>query len=306
MNSCFAPRSAARRCFAPLLTACVLAWGAASPASAQTGALRVAGSDLLSDELGKELKRYAVEEELDLRVKLDGSRVGLEALRKGEADLALVVFGPGEQAPTTEFATLVGGYLTAVVAVSDRIPITQISYKQLAAIYGASEQEHYRRWSELGVSGDWASRTITAVTTTTRAGLAVDMVRYGVLGSPALKPTVVSYNRVDDALTRLRAEDGGIVLLPTPPPEGSGLRVLLVAKTEGDVAYGPTSENLHLGDYPLRLPLHIVFRKGEGARLNRVVRHLLADETTPVLLRAGVLPLPVQARNQAVFALENL
>jgi hypothetical protein len=300
-----APRSLSSRRLASLLAAGLLAWAAPLALAQDAAALRVVGSDMLADELGRELKRYAADADLELKVNLEGSRVGLDALRKGQADLALVVFGPGEQVPSEEFATLVGGYLTAVVAVSDRIPISQISFAQLAAIYGANEQENFRRWSELGVSGDWASRTITAVTTSTRAGLAVDMVRYGVLGSPALKPTVVSYNRVDDALTRLRAEDGGIVILPSPPPEDRGLRVLLVAKTEGDVAYGPTPENLHLGDYPLRLPLHLVFRKGDGARIQRLTRHLLAEETIPVLLRAGIVPLPVQARNQVVFELEN-
>ncbi len=268
--------------------------------------IRLVGSDLVADALGPELKAFAAANELPLTVDLRGSRLGMETLTAGGADLGLVVLGAEDAPPGPEFANSVVGYLTTVVVVPASVPLTQIQFGQLAGIFGASEVTNLKRWSELGVTGSWGVRGITAVAVSRRGGLAVDLFRYQVLKTPDLKPTVVQFDDVARATGRISGEEGGIALLPSPPEEGGPLKVLLVAKGERDVAYGPTAENLHTGDYPLRIPVRLVFRKSEAKRLNFLIRHLLADETAPALLKAGVVPLPVQARNQLVFELENL
>ena len=268
--------------------------------------IRVVGSDLVAEAIGGDLKSFGAANDLELAFDLRGSRLGLEAMRKGEADLGLIVFAEGDAKPDAEFADAVFGYMTAVFAVPESVPLTQIHYAQLGGVFGASELTNYKRWSELGVSGNWAVRGITAVATSRREGLAIDLFRFGVLKTPELKPTVAIFDQKSKALERISGEEGGIALLSSPPPEGGKLKVLLLAKGEKDVAYGPTPENLHTGDYPLRLPVHLVFRKSEAKRLNFLLRHLLADETTPALLKAGIVPLPVQARNQLVFSLENM
>ncbi len=268
--------------------------------------IRLVGSDLVADTLGPELKAFATANELPLAIDLRGSRLGLETLQAGGAELGLIVLGAEDTPPGPEFANSVVGYLTTVVAVPSTVPLTQIHFAQLAGVFGASEVTNYKRWSELGVTGSWGVRGITAVAVSRRGGLAVDLFRYQVLKTPDLKPTVVQFDEVARAAGRISGEEGGIALLPSPPEEGGPLKVLLVAKSERDVAYGPTAENLHTGDYPLRLAVRLVFRKTDAKRLNFLLRHLLADETAPALLRAGVVPLPVQARNQLVFELENL
>ena len=268
--------------------------------------VRVVGSDLVAESIGGDLKSFAAANDLELALDLRGSRLGLEALQKSTGDLGLLVFAAGDAKPGEEFADKVFGYMTAVFVVPESVPLTQIYFGQLAGIYGASELANYKRWSELGVSGGWAVRGITAVATSRREGLAIDLFRFGVLKTPEFKPTVAMFDEKTRAMERISGEEGGIALLSSPPPEGSHLKVLLVARGEKDVAYGPTSENLHTGDYPLRLPVHLVFRKTEAKRLNFLLRHLLADETAPALLKAGIVPLPVQARNQLVFELENM
>ncbi len=268
--------------------------------------VRFVGSDLVAESLGAEFKKFAATNDLEIAIDMRGSRLGLEALKSGAGDLGLMVFAEGDARPGEEFANVVVGYMTAVFAVPESVALTQVHYAQLAGVFGASEVNNHKRWSELGVSGEWGVRGITAVATTRQAGLAIDLFRFGVLKTPEFKPTVVMFDEPRRALQRIGGEEGGIALLPSPPPADSRLKVLLLAKGARDVAYGPTPENLHTGDYPLRLPVHLVFRKGEAKRLNFVFRHLLADETAPALLRAGVVPLPVQARNQLVFDLENL
>jgi phosphate transport system substrate-binding protein len=268
--------------------------------------VRVAGSDLFVAALEPELKRFAQDRDLEITVAMQGSRVGLEAVEKGEADLALIVTGADDAKPGAALHVLTAGYLTAVFVAPSSVSLTQISFNQLGGVFGSSEAITLKRWGELGVTGPWSARVITPLVAR-RDALAFDLFRYTALKSPELKATVVT---VDDAATlygRLAGlDEGGLALLATPPPEGLPLKVLLVAKNDRDVAYGPTPENLHSGDYPLRMPVQLVFRKSEAKRLNGVLRQLLADETAPVLLKAGIIPLPVQARNQVVFELESL
>lgn len=268
--------------------------------------LRVAGSDLFDGPLKKELETFAKGNDLTLSFDLSGSRLGMEALQNRRADLGLLVFGTQDRKPGPEFSTAVLGYLTSVVVVPSDVSLTQINYAQLAGVFGASELSNYRRWSEIGALGEWAPRAISGMVLRRRNGLSLDLFRYNVLQNPELKPTIALLDTPEEAYQRLLGEEGGIAILPAVPPANLKLKVLLLAKGVNDVAYPPTAENLHTGDYPLRLPVHLVFRKGDAARLSVLIRHLLADETAPAWQAVGVTPLPVQARNQLVFDLETM
>lgn len=269
--------------------------------------IRISGSDLLDGALREDLAAFGKRSDLALSFDLHGSRLGLEALNQGRADLALLVFSAQDPKPGPELSDAVIGYLTSVVVVPADLSLTQISYPQLAGAFGASELSNYRRWSEIGVLGEWAPRAISGMVLRRSAGLSLDLFRYNVLQKPDLKPTIAQLDSAEEAYGRLLGEEGGIAILPFAPPSGKKLKVLLLSKGggAGDVAYPPTAENLHTGDYPLRLPVHVVFRKGEAGKLSRVIRHILADETAPALQAVGVMPLPVQARNQLVFDLET-
>ena len=291
----------------PLVTAACLAIAVLLPVYESSAApIRLAGSDLLDGALRQELEAYAKTTELGLSFDLRGSRLGMESMRTNKADLALLVFAADEAKPGPEFSTAVVGYLTSVLVVPQDITLTQISYDQLAGIFGASEQNNFKRWMEIGALGDWAPRAISAMTLGRETGLATDIFRFNVLQMRELKPTVTILPDAEKAYQRLRGEEGGIAIMATPPPANTGLKVLLIAKTAKDVAYGPTPENLHTGDYPIRLPVHLVFRKGEAGKLGLLIRHLLSDEVQPAMNRVGMVPLPVQARNQLIFDLETM
>lgn len=291
------------RLLAPLLAACLSLAPSVAPLRAE--AIRIAGSDLLAGPFQKDLESFAGRNDLRVAFDLKGSRLGLEALQQGKADLALLVFGTQDPRPGADYSAAVIGYLTSVVVVPASVSLTQIHFAQLAGVFGASEVGNHRRWSEIGVLGEWAPRSISAMALRRSTGLSLDLFRHNVLQKPELKPTVALLDSADEAYARLRGEEGGIAILPSAPPDDLGLKVLLVAKGSGDVAYPPTAENLHTGDYPLRLAVHVVFRKGEAGRFVPLLRHMLADETAPVFAAAGVTPLPIQARNQLVFDLET-
>lgn len=294
------------RLFARLAPALATLAFALTSTPASAAELRLTGSDLFDGPLKQNLETFAKGNDLTLAFDLRGSRLGLEALQTSQADLGLLVFGTQDKKPGAEFSSVVIGYLTSVVVVPADVTLTQINYAQLSGVFGASEQNNYRRWSEIGALGEWAPRAISGMVLRRRNGLSLDLFRYNVLQNPELKPTVALLDTPQEAYQRLLGEEGGIAILPSAPPAGTKLKVLLLAKGENDVAYPPSAENLHTGDYPLRLPVHLVFRKGEAGRLSSFIRHLLADETAPAWQSVGVTPLPVQARNQLVFDLETM
>lgn len=281
------------------LATCISSLGFSAP-------LKLVGSDLLTGYVDVELKKFATNNDLEIGTEFKGSRLGLEALQAKQADFGLLIFGTDAVKPGPEFTTVVIGYLTTVIAVPQSLPLSQVTFEQMASVYGAREQNDARRWGDIGVVGAQAQRSIQAVAAGRRAGLALDIFRYTVLAKPEVKSTVMLFDEATAAAARIATDEGGMALLPTAPAADGKLKVLLLAKAAKDVAYGPTAENLHSGDYPLRLPMYLVFRKGDAQRLRFVVKHLLADETHAVFNSAGVVPLPTQARNQVIFELETM
>lgn len=266
--------------------------------------IRIVGSDLLSPVFDKGLKVYADREERPLTINLEGSRVGLTQLQQKQADIGLLVFAPDTPLPSGDLVALPVAYFTAVLAVQRDVPISQLSYEQIGGIYGDSEQHNHRRWGDVGAAGTWATRRILAVSLSRRGGIAFDLLSDAILKNKHIKPTVLQFDSVPEVVARVDSQGGGVAVLAMPPPESSGLKVVSVSKTSQSVAYPPTSDNLENGDYPLRLPLYLVFHKSDVARLNPVLRFLLGDGAVPLWTQADLIVAPVRARNQLVFDLE--
>ena len=104
----------------------------------------------------------------------------------------------------------------------------------------------------------------------------------------------------------MKTNDGALGILPNLPADNPELKVLLLTRDTGGVAFGPTPENVHTGDYPVRLPLYLVFQRAEAPNLSRVLKFLLSEDTAEALKVDGIVPLPRSVRNQEVFDLETL
>ncbi|MFA6960123.1 MAG: substrate-binding domain-containing protein [Opitutaceae bacterium] len=268
--------------------------------------VRVVGTDLLGKDFSSGLTAYSKLNDLGVTQSLEGSRSGLGRLQSGLADLGVVVYSPGEKPLTGDFISMPVAYHTVVVVVPVTLPLTQITFAQLNAIYGDDAQSGLKRWNDLGVVGEWAQRNILPNIPGTGGGLTYDLFRYSVLTTPTLKPTVSVQATLSDSLTRIRGDEGGIAILPLLPTNQSRLKTLLVARRAEDVAFGPTPENIHSGDYPIRLPVYLVFRKDAAKRLQPTLRYLLSEDALPLWEGAQLVPLPIQARNQEIFDLEVL
>lgn len=268
--------------------------------------VRVVGSDLLGKDFSSTLAAYSKRNDLGIKATLEGSRAGLERLQAGAADVAIVVFSPGEKPPGEPLVALPVAYHTAAVVVPASLPLTQITFAQLNTIYGDDAQSGLKRWMDLGVTGEWAPRNILPNIPGPGGGITYDLFRYTVLRAPALKPTVGVQANLAASIARIRGEEGGVAILPGVPANQQRLKALLVARGPQDVAFGPTPENIHSGDYPIRLPVYLVFRKDAAKRLQTTLRYLLSEDAIPLWENAQLVPLPVQARNQQIFDLEVL
>jgi phosphate transport system substrate-binding protein len=269
--------------------------------------VKITGSDLLGKEFVAALSEYSQRNDLGLEVKLEGSRDGLERLESKRADIGLMVFALGEKPPGAPFVALPVAYHTAVVVVPASLPLTQITYGQLNAIYGDDAQATVKRWSDLGVVGEWANRNVLpTITGPDDAGITYDLFRNTVLTAPNLRPTVGVESSAEASLRRISGEEGGMAIMPALPSGQAKLKALLVARGGQEVAFGATPDNLQSGDYPIRLPVYLVFRKEEVKRLQLTLRYLLSEDAVPLWEKGHVVPLPIQTRNQQIFDLEVL
>ena len=267
---------------------------------------RIVGSDLLGQDFVNTLTAYSKRNDLGLKIELSGSESGLEKLRTGLADLGIIVLGPNEKKPDAPFMTIPAAYQTAVVVIPAAIPLTQLTFDQLNGIFADSADSSLKRWGDLGVTGDWANRNILPTITGPGGGLSYDLFRHTVLAAPSLKPTVPVQDSAAAALQRISGDEGGMAVLPLLPDGQTGLKALLIARGSGDVAFGPTPDNIYTGDYPIRLPVYFVFKKTSVKNLQLLLRYLLSEEAVPLWKNAQLVPLPIQARNQQIFDLEVL
>jgi hypothetical protein len=108
-------------------------------------------------------------------------------------------------------------------------------------------------------------------------------------------------------MRKLVTDPGGIALAGAAPRlDEGGANVLRVSRGDENVAFGPTPENVHAGDYPLRLTLWLAVRpEFQSAGGLDLVRFLLDDEVARRISCAQVLPLTRPVREQLRFETES-
>lgn len=275
--------------FAALLSGMPLAVAAAD--------VMLAGSDLLRPALEPAIAGRGV------RLRLEGSRNGLLDLRAGRADLAVVAFAPDEPPPDKEFRLVPLAYQTVVFAVNEGNPVRQVTFAHLAGMYGEKESTNFRQWGALGVKDLWANKSISLQMVEEGDALGIGLFRVVALHTPQLRTTINVHPNEAELVRRLRSDDACIGMFPRPLRDSAGVHVLLIARDEKDVPFGPTPENIHAGDYPLRLPFYLAFNPLRSAELAPVVAALLADDVAVALEKAGYVAVPANARQEAMRAL---
>ncbi len=273
--------------------------------AASAADLRIVGSDLPGLEFTRSLYAFAGREGLALAVALDGSRPGLAALKSSRADLALLTLPPGERSDLAGFESLPLAAHRVVVIVPTVMPLESITLAQLAAIYGANAPLNYSRWGDLGLADEWAGSPIVAHAPAAGFGLTAAYFRRAGLRDQPFRSQVGRYASAADLVQRLAGDSRALAIASALPPGATEFKVVPVAAQAGDPAFSPTAANLQSGDYPLGLPLVIVFRRESAERLWPVLRFLLSDEAAALLERAELVPAPSAQRRRQLLARET-
>jgi hypothetical protein len=272
------------------------------PLALHAQAVRLVGSDLAAPPLESALLAGGEAAGVEWRLDLAGTKPGLDALRAGTADIAVVLLESLPTAADGAIAYTPIAYRAPVVVISDRNPLIGISLPALAAMLGEGETENYRRWSDLGLPGEWSARTISVHAASTDDPLLLDYLRLRVLKSPRLKGLVVTGAGSAAILARLREDESALGILPSMPADMSGLKAVPVSLNTGGIPFGPTPENIHAGDYPMRMILAVSTARDahSGAVAGR--RVLLADGVAQALAGHGFVPVPAGARSRLSVA----
>lgn len=268
--------------------------------------IRVVGSDFLASTLAPALNDFARRNELKLTIRLDGSRDGWQALQSGDADIGLVSFPPGVETPSEPFHAVPLAYHVVVVLASPDLSVNQVSFAQLAGVFGQDTGPAQRRWSALSVTGDQAAMRIVPRVLAPPHSLVRQLFCHLVLHDAPLRSDATVDTSMAGLGEHMAMGTDGLALAPRMPSDGALLKTLAVSTQPGGVAYAPTAMNVDRGDYPLRWPLFLVFRRAEAKRLYPLLRYLLGDECAGCYRSLSLLPVPAERRSEAVFNLEQL
>lgn len=262
---------------------------------ASAAEIRMAVSDLLADFIEPSLKSYAEENELTLNFDGIGSLPAMERLQAEEIDIAIVAFPEGSEVPRQEFSLYPFAYDSAVIVVNGGNPVNEISLPRLGGIFGSSEEFSFSTWGELGLSG-WRTRNIKPLAGPAEESISLELFRHSVLSGRTMKPsvTILRDSEIEEALTGNINSIGILSSLP----KNKNLKVLMLSEGPDRTAYGPTPENIHVGDYPIRLSFYIAYNPRDEEKLRPLVRALFSEEIAGVLSKNNIFPLPVTVRNQ--------
>ena len=272
-------------------------------ANVQAEEIRIAVSDLLADYILAPLKVYGTENDTTFVVDSIGSLPALDRLRSDEIDLAIVAVPEGDEVPRDEFNIYPFAYDVAVIVVNDSNPIDEISVARLGGIFGSNEEFNLNTWGELGLSG-WGSRNIKALAGTNDKSIALELFKHSIFKGGGLKPNV---SMVKDAeIEDLIGSDAASIAILSRMPENSNIKVLMVS-SGGDTyapAFGPTDDNVHYGDYPIRLPFYILYNARDDVKLRSTIRELLNDEVATSLRANDFIALPDTLRRKFLIDLD--
>lgn len=272
---------------------------AGNAAEAAAAELRVVGTDLLGLEFTKALYEFAGHEGLRLTVAFDGSRPGLEQLRAGRADLGLFVLPPEDARALSGFETQPIGYHAVVVSAPEGCPLDQITFDQLAAVFGARPATTNNpgvRWRDLGAGGEWAGEFVTPLAPEVGTGIAIEYFRHVVLRDAPFGRDLLRFASGPELAMHVRSHPRALIVSGGWPRDATGLKRLKVAVAADQPGILPTAETLYAGSYPLRLPVELVFPTERLTEAVRILRFLHGDTATGLLEKAGVAPLPASAR----------
>lgn len=277
------------------------AFSVAVPLSITAEEIRISVSDLLADTLEAPLVSFEESFGGELRLEGIGTLPALDRLRADEIDMAVIAVPEGEEVPREEFSVYPLAYDVAVIAVNESNPMDEISVARLGGIFGSNEEFNFTSWGDLGLSG-WGTRSIKPIAGMTDESIALELFKYSVLRSGTLRSSVAIVR--DDEVENLLLSDAASIAVMTRPPKDRKLKTVMISGAGTGPAFGPTEDNVHYGDYPIRLAYYVAYHPRDDERLKPVLRTLLSDEVAEALRADNVYALPDTVRRKLAIDLD--
>ena len=277
----------------------ILAAAVVAPASARQ--VRIAASDLLADFITEPLQASGEEHSIEFKVDSIGSLPALERLRSDEIDLAIIAVPEDTDVPRDEFRVFPFAYDVAVIAVNQSNPINEISLASLGGIFGANEESNYTTWGDLGLSG-WGSRSIKTLAGQNDKSISLELFKFSVLRGGQMKTTVASVK--DSELEGSLLSDAAAIAILPRVPKSKKVKALMISSEVDGPAFSPTDDNVHYGDYPIRLAFYIVYNQRDEALAQKVLRVLLNDDLAASLRDNNLIALPDTVRRKLTMDLD--
>ena len=269
-----------------------------------SGKVRSVGSSGLSTLLQNWVDEFKnIYPQVTVEVEGAGSEVGVTALLQGTADIA-----PMSRAMTPaeigQFQARFGYPPTSVPIALDAIsvyvnkynPLESIDMDQLEAVFAATRKrggEPIRTWGQLGLTGEWAGRTIAVKSPDRKQGLFSlfrDTVLEGGNYRYDLQPEPVS-----SSIVQAVGADADAIGFASRFYATIRTRALAVRGRNGTQAVAPTAENCQNGSYPLARKLYLYLNHKPGVALPQPVEQLVtficSRPGQETVVREGNLPL---------------
>jgi len=267
--------------------------------------LRIEGSDLLRGIIEDPIRKVAKASHQTVKIDLNGSDLALQSLKKGSIDLAIIALPMDKAAPAGEFESILFAHKVVLIAVNGTNPLDEISMNQLVSLYGARETVSITHWGELGLGDAWKSRKIATNAISNKSDIALELFKYTALGESALRASVTLWDDTRVIGEYLNEDASAIAVLPLITLE-DGVKALSISQGDKAYAFGPTLDNVFFGDYPLRLPFYMVFKKDNKNAIKEYMKALNTDDMAKRYMKAMVMPLSPKMRNQLTLDLDTL
>ncbi len=280
---------------------------AALAAALDAHALVVAGSDLMKQVVGDEIKAIAAKNNIQADIKMEGSYAAIDAVSNGKADLAVIAVPRGTKLPA-DFVALPIAYQAALVAVNSVNPIEEISTKQLFEIYSMGATAHAETWEQVGVK-NIGLRNIMPITTSLSDNVVVELFKYEAIDGTNLGSWVHVAKNAAEIGNLLRGNNSAIAVIGKfDGRDGNLIKILPVSKADKDsgkfYAFKPDRENIANGDYPLTLPFCIVYKKSNAEKIKALAKILLGDDIANKIDKSDFYSAPVNSRKKSIFNLD--
>ena len=244
---------------------------------------------------------YGEENGVTFKLESIGSLPALDRLRSDEIDIAIIAVPEVKAELRGEFAIYPFAFDVAVVAVNAGNPINEITISHLGGIFGASEEFNFNNWGDLGLSG-WGNRAIKPMAGVSESSISLELFKHAVFKGGAIKPKVAMVK--DSEVESLLATDAASIAIISSLPKSDKVKTIMVSESRDSPAFGPSEDNIHYGDYPIRLPFYILYSERDEEKLKPVLRMLFSDEVASSLRENKFFALPDTTRRKLTIDLD--